>query len=55
LFISKTVIGGGVGEWATGGEGAGIGDGGGGGVGRVAPIKLLGGVIRTAVLVLKSV
>jgi hypothetical protein len=35
-----------------GGEGARIGDGGGGGVGRVAPIKFLGG--KLAVIISKS-
>jgi hypothetical protein len=39
--VSKTVIGGGEGEWTACGEGAGVGNGGGGGLGRVAPKKSL--------------
>jgi hypothetical protein len=50
--VSKTVIGGGKGEWAAWGEGGGVGDGGGGGVGRVAPRKSLGG--KPAAIILRS-
>jgi hypothetical protein len=47
--VSNTVIGGGDGGRAAGGEGTRVGEGGGGGVGRVAPMRLLGGKLAAII------